>query len=253
LELHDVSVDYGHDQALVGASLRIDQGEFVGILGPNGAGKSTLLRAALGLVRPRTGSVKLFGKPLAAFDEWVRVAYVSQNASHVDGQFPATALEVVLLGRVARRGLFRWLGAEDHAMALEALKEVDAAHLADRRIGTLSGGERQRVLLAKALCGAPDLLFLDEPTTGVDPGARADFYQLLDHLNHDHDLTVVLVSHDTEALVHSAHRIVAVNRKIVYDDTSERFREQERIGDLYGLAITHGEGTRHGSNERRPA
>jgi zinc transport system ATP-binding protein len=251
LELRNVSVDYGAERALEAADLTVTRGEFVGIIGPNGGGKTTMLRASLGLVPAREGYVRLFGQPLGAFADWTRIGYVSQNASQVDPQFPATALEVALLGRVARRGPFRWLGAADRAKARHALEEVDAAHLADRLVGTMSGGERQRVLLAKALAGEPELLVMDEPTTGVDPKARADFYRLLDHLNHEHDLTILLVSHDTEAIVQSAHRIVAVNRRLVFDGSAQAFREAEAVQSVYAFHV-HGEpgAARHGGVRR---
>lgn len=228
VELRDISVSYGGEPALENATLVIPAGDFVGIVGPNGAGKTTLLRAMLGLVTPQSGDVTLYGAPLARFREWPRVGYVPQNASHVEARFPATALEVVLLGRVAGRGLFRWLSRADKEKARRAMEEVGVAHLADRLVGSLSGGQRQRVLLAKALAGDPDLLILDEPTTGVDPEARSNFYGLLDHLNHDHGLTIVLVSHDTEAIARSAHRIVSVNRRIVFDGSPARFVEVQR-------------------------
>jgi zinc transport system ATP-binding protein len=227
IEVRDLCVSYDRDElALDSASLTIDAGDFVGIVGPNGSGKTTLLNAILGVVRATYGTVRLYGTPPAKFRDWPRVGYVPQNASQIDARFPATALEVALLGRIARRGLCRWLNAGDREKARKAMGEVGVADLADRLIGNLSGGQRQRVLLAKALAGDPDLLILDEPTTGVDPESRASFYELLDHLNHDHGLTVVLVSHDTGAIAGSAHRIVAVNRRIMFDGPAGRFAEQ---------------------------
>lgn len=236
--LRGLCVDYGEQRALEDATLDIAPGEFVGIVGPNGAGKTTMLKAAVGLVRASRGEVALYGEPLARFRDWARVGYVPQNASHVDARFPATALEVARLGRVARRGLLRALTGEDRRKALAAMEEVGVADLADRMIGTLSGGQRQRVLLAKALAGDPDMLLLDEPTTGIDPDARASFYQLLDHLNHDHDMTIVLVSHDTEAIARSAHRIVAVNHRIVFDGPAASYLEHERELTA-GFRLTH--------------
>jgi zinc transport system ATP-binding protein len=228
IEVRDLCVSYGGDElALESASLTIEAGDFVGIVGPNGSGKTTLLNAILGIVRATHGTVHLYGSPLPRFCDWPRVGYVPQNASQIDARFPATALEVALLGRVARRGLGRWLSAADREKARKAMGEVGVADLAGRLIGNLSGGQRQRVLLAKALAGDPDLLILDEPTTGVDAESRASFYELLDHLNHDHGLTVVLVSHDTGAIAGSAHRIVAVNRRIMFDGPADRFAVQE--------------------------
>lgn len=241
LELDDVCVRYQDAQVLDHVRLKVEHGEFVGIVGPNGAGKSTLLKAALGLVPTSCGQARVFGKPVRRFHDFQRVGYVPQHAVHVDTRFPATAYEVVLLGRVGRRGLLRRLNADDRATAQHAMEEVGVRHLADRRIGTLSGGERQRVFLAKALAAEPEMLILDEPTTGVDPRAREGFYRLLDHLNHDHAMTIILVSHDTQALSLVVHRLVAVNHTIVFDGAPQDFEAKGGFGAAYDIHMHHNE------------
>ena len=239
LEWRDVCVRYDDVQVLDHVALRIDKGEFVGVVGPNGGGKSTLLKAGLGLVPTSCGEVRLFGEPSPRARDVARIAYVAQNAIHVDPRFPVTAFEVVLMGRTARRGLFRRLTQEDRDLAREAMREVGVEALADRLVGTLSGGERQRIFLAKALASQPEALILDEPTTGVDPAAREDFYRLLDHLNHHHGMTLVLVSHDLGAITLAAHRLVAVNRRIVYDGDPSRFHDSGGYGGAYGMKVHH--------------
>ena len=217
LELRDVCVDLRGDRVLSGVDLAIGAGERVGIAGPNGGGKTTLLRAILGLTPHCCGTIRFFGVPAQDFHERRRIGYVAQNAANVDPTFPATALEVVLMGRVAPRGLLRRLGAPDRALALEALREVGLEDLRDRPIGRMSGGQRQRVLLARALASQPDLLVLDEPTTGFDAQARDEFVALLLHLNEEHNITLLLVSHDHDILAHAASRLVVVDRRIVHD------------------------------------
>ena len=239
LSLRDVCVRYGDTQVLEHVDLEVARGEFVGIVGPNGAGKSTLLKAAMGILPISCGEVRLFGEPLTRAGGHPAVGYVPQNAIHVDARFPVTAFEVALMGRTARRGLFRRLTEEDRRLAREAMEEVGVEGLADRLVGTLSGGERQRVFLAKALASQPDVLVLDEPTTGVDPKAREQFYQLLDHLNHHHGMTLLLVSHDTQAITLAAHRLVAVNRRVVYDGDPARFEREGGFGGAYGMDIHH--------------
>lgn len=241
LDLEDVCVRYGEVQVLDHVRLAVKRGDFVGIVGPNGGGKSTLLKAALGLVPTTCGESRLFGTPVSRFRQFERVGYVPQHAVHVDPRFPATAFEVALLGRVGRRGVMRRLRDEDRAKTMHAMMEVGVEKLADRRIGQLSGGERQRVFLAKALAAEPEVLILDEPTTGVDPHARQEFYRLLDHLNHDHHLTTVLVSHDTQALAMVVHRLVAVNRAIVFDGAPADFEARGGFGAAYDLHMHHGE------------
>jgi len=237
----DVCVRYGGTHVLDHVALRVDPGDFVGIVGPNGGGKSTLLRAVLGLVPTTCGEVRLFGQPLSAFRDHERIAYVPQNVVHVDARFPVTAFEVALMGRTARRGLLRGFGGADRERARAAMREVGVEALADRPIGHLSGGERQRVFLAKALASEPEVLILDEPTTGVDASAREEFYRLLDRLNHERGMTLVLVSHDTQAIALTAHRLVAVNRAIVFDGTPQDFEASGGFGAAYDIHLHHGE------------
>ena len=241
LALSGATAVLGGHRVLDRIDLSISPGEFVGLVGPNGGGKTTLLRAALGLLPLSEGEARLFGTPVARFREHVRLGYVPQHVVHVDTGFPATAFEVALLGRVARRGLFRRYTSEDHEKTRNAMEEVGVGHLADRPIGTLSGGQRQRVFLAKALAADPELLILDEPTTGVDPEARESFYRLLDHLNHDHGMTIVLVSHDNQAVSLTAHRIVALNHRIVFDGPPDAFDAVGGLGAAYGMNIPHTE------------
>jgi zinc transport system ATP-binding protein len=217
LDLKDVCVNLGPDCILSDVNLTVKQGEVVGVAGPNGGGKTTLLRAVLGLTPTCCGTIRFFGKPLNGSAERRRIGYIAQNAAHIDLTFPASVKEVVMLGRVAPRGLLRRLNGEDRALAMEALQEVGMDGLANRQIGALSGGERQRVLLARALASRPDILFMDEPTTGFDPEARSEFVKLLRHLNEEHAITMLLVSHETDILSHAARRLVVVDRTIIHD------------------------------------
>lgn len=237
--IRDICVIYGGQSVIDHVSLDIHPGDFVGLVGPNGGGKTTLLRAMLGLAPLHCGEVRLFDTPVARFHDRERIAYVAQHVVHVDRRFPATAFEVVLLGRAARRGPFRRYTREDRQKALDAMAEVEVEHLADKMIGTLSGGQRQRVFLAQALASDPEFLILDEPTTGVDPKARSRFYQLLDHLNHDHHMTILLVSHDTQAITLSAHRLIAINRSVIYDGPAPEFEKAGGFGAAYDVHVHH--------------
>lgn len=216
LDVRDLCVDLGAERVLTDVTFRVEAGEFVGIAGPNGGGKSTLLRAILGLVPVASGEVRLFGTPLARFRGHARIGYVPQHAAHVDTSFPATAYEIVRLGTTSPRAPhLLWSAGQrgaQKARALAAMRSVGVEDLARRRIGALSGGQRQRVLLAKALANEPDLLLLDEPTTGIDPQSRDEFAHLLIDLNQHRGMTVILVSHDTDILHHAARRVLTIDR-----------------------------------------
>lgn len=216
LDVEALSVDLGGQRVLGDVTFSIGRGEFVGVSGPNGGGKSTLVRAALGLVPASAGAVRLFGRaPGPAVLR--RIGYVAQHAAHVEHAFPATAKEVVAMGLTATR-TWPWQrrAASGDAVA-EAMRATGVEDLARRRIGEMSGGQRQRVLLAKALVASPDLLVLDEPTTGVDADARDAFAHLLTDLNDSRAMTIVLVSHDADILNHAASRILVVDRTLVSD------------------------------------
>src|SRR2546426_4163766 len=151
---------------LRGIDLVVGRREILGIIGPNGGGKTTLLRLMLGLERPDAGAIELFGQPLDRFRAWTRIAYVGQHATHFDVNFPATVRELVLLGRVPRRGLLHRLTAEDHRVADWAIEHCGLKGDEPRRVSDLSGGEKQRGFIAKALAAQAGLLILDQPTAG---------------------------------------------------------------------------------------
>ena len=167
LELDDVSFAYrGGPPALEHVSLAVEQGAFLGIAGPNGGGKTTLLRLALGLERPTSGAVRVFGRSSGARGA-PRVAYVAQRAQLATGT-PVTVRETVETGRLAVRGAFGPLRAEDRRVVEQAIERVGLEDRAGAPLRTLSGGMQQRAFIARALAAEPALLALDEPTTGVD-------------------------------------------------------------------------------------
>lgn len=169
-------------------------GEWLAVMGANGSGKSTLVRAMLGLWPLTTGEVRLLGTPLDRFDAWSRIGFVPQRAGASSG-VPASVWEVVASGRLSRRHPLRPLSRADRRAISEAIDTVDLGPRARDGISTLSGGQQQRALIARALAGEPDVLFLDEPTAGVDLPHQQALADVLRGLS-DRGATVVLVAHE---------------------------------------------------------
>jgi zinc transport system ATP-binding protein len=233
IEVEDVSFVYGKNEVLRHISLTVPRGDYLGIVGPNGAGKTTLLKIIIGLLLPSSGRARIFGKEVSEFRAWEKIGYVPQKVTNFDVNFPATVGEVVLMGRYARRGLLKGVTAEDKAIVRRVLTEVGMESHIHRLIGDLSGGEQQRVFIARALATEPEIIFLDEPTIGVDPRAASEFYALLKRLNTDRGLTLVLVSHDIEMVVKEAKHVACIDRKLVCHTPAEDFLKENRLNSLF--------------------
>ena len=245
-ELDDVTFAFGDVLAVEDVTLRIEPGEFVGIVGPNGSGKSTLIRLMLGLVEPDRGRARLYGVPATRFRDGTRLGYVAQYAARTDRRIPVTVREVVEMGRFARAGIFP-LRAEDREAVADAMRQVGIADLADRRLTRLSGGQRQRAFVARALASEAEVLFLDEPTVGVDAGSRERFYDLLRDL-HDDGITIVLIEHDIGVVTSHATTVACINRRLYCHTSPEDFLEGDYLERAYGpdrTVLRHDHGHHH--------
>jgi zinc transport system ATP-binding protein len=217
VELEDVSFGYQPGQrVLENVALRIDPGEFVAVAGPNGGGKTTLVRIALGLERPSSGRVLLFGEPAHRFTRRKTLGYLAQR-SELGGDAPTTVRELVSAGRLAAGGLFGPLRRRDREIVSEAIERVGLLVVADAPLRTLSGGMQQRAFIAKALAGEPSLIVLDEPTTGVDVESQESLAALLDRLHSELGATILYVSHEFGAVERFVERLILVRRTIVFD------------------------------------
>ncbi len=200
VRMSQVSFSYGESTVLADVNLDVNQGETCMIVGENGAGKSTLLKVMLGALAPATGSSELFGVPASSFRDWRRVGYVPQRIAGTYERFPATVREVVAANRYAVRKGFPPRSENDNAAVEQALDVVGMGRFSKRLIGELSGGQMQRVFLARALVNRPDLLVLDEPTSGMDVEAVESFASLLCDITAAKERSVVVVTHDTRRL-----------------------------------------------------
>lgn len=213
LSLTGATVRLARRTVLTNASLTVAPGETVALLGPNGSGKSTLVKAALGLVPMTRGSVSFFGEH-ASHTPWERIGYVPQRNPAATG-IPTTAMEVVRAGVVSRR-LRRPASCAD---AMTALETVGIAALASRPVQEMSGGQQQRVLLARALVRNPDILLLDEPTTGIDVDTIASLVRTVRAMR-GAGTAVLVVLHETEAFTPILDRAVVLSHGRVIHDGS---------------------------------
>ena len=210
VNVSDVRVMFGETVALTGASFHLCKGEFVAVIGPNGAGKSTLLRAILGLV-PFTGEINF--SPTLGLTPLQRISYVPQQQS-LDWSFPVTVWDVVMMGRIRHIGWLRRAAPSDTAAVTDALKRAGVSDLRKRPIAALSGGQRQRVLLARMLARDCELIFLDEPFTGVDANTQDSILQLLERERMS-GKAILMVTHDLESGRAWCSHVLLVNRTVI--------------------------------------
>lgn len=235
LDVHDITVAYHRRPVLWNVDWTLHKPNLVGIVGPNGAGKSTLLKAILGLVPLVSGSVRLFGLPLANVRQ--RIAYVPQRES-VDWDFPVSVSDVVLMGTYGRLGWCRRPGAAEKDLARECLSQVGLADFADRQIGQLSGGQQQRTFLARALAQQADLYFLDEPFAGIDAASETAILNLLRRLR-DQGKTVCVVHHDLRAVPSYFDHVLMLNVRLLASGPVRDVFTEANLRRTYGgrLAI----------------
>lgn len=238
IEVKDVSFSFnGSENVLENITLAIHQGDYIGLVGPNGAGKTTLLKVMLNLLTPKNGTVKLFGQNTYDFKDWHKIGYVPQKLANFDVNFPASIYEVVLMGRYSNKKLFQKTTEADKESVRDALAKVDMWEYKDRLIGDLSGGQQQRIFIARALVNRPEVIFLDEPTTGVDKKTQDGFYALLQKLNKEFGLTLVLVSHDIERITKEVMHIACVNRTLTCHVSPAEYLSESESSNIAGKEV----------------
>ncbi len=234
VEVHDLTVAYHTQPVLWDVDVEFPSGKLTAIVGPNGSGKTTLLKSILGLVKPITGWVRVFGEPLAKRRSWV--GYVPQRES-VDWDFPTSALGVVMMGLYGRLGWIRRPGKAERAAALECLDRVGMADFADRQISQLSGGQQQRVFLARALAQDARLYLMDEPFVGVDAATEDAILRLLQELR-DRGRTVVAVHHDLQTVSRYFDHVVLLNMRLVAAGPVAEVFTPANLETTYGGRLT---------------
>ncbi len=234
-DVKNLSFSVRDQNILSNISLEIYPQEYIAIIGPNGGGKTTLIRILLGLDKPTSGDVKIFGKSIKDFKEWQKIGYVPQRATLVDANFPGTVQDVVEMGRTSQRGIFSKRSAKDIGSVEDAMHKMDVFRFKDKMVGTLSGGQRQRVMIARALASNPEILILDEPNTGVDMPSQKRFYALLRQLNEEQKITIVFITHDIGVIADDIARLFTINQKAIICNDPKKVMSCEDMSKLYGI------------------
>lgn len=243
LDIKDLWVAFHEKVVLEAVTFQVKRGELCGILGPNGSGKTTLLKTIMGVYKPLSGSIRIFGTRHKHLNRIIdKIGYVPQH-SHFDINFPIQVKEVVLLGRCHKIGLAKPATSDDWDHVYAALKMVDMQDHADNQFGRLSGGQQQRVLIARALTLEPKLLLLDEPTAALDVRAAENVYEWLHNMHSRLSLTSLLVSHDVGVISQYVTSIACLNRRLVAHGKPETVLSQDNLEEMYGcdaLFFHHG-------------
>ncbi len=225
VELNNISFEYSKDISVIdNVSFSIPEKQTTMLIGPNGSGKTTLLKIMIGLLQPTSGTIRVFGKkPKDVRNE---IGYVPQKL-YFDTTFPLSVIEFLSFSDNSSR-----------EKIMEALESVGATDLMSSRIGELSGGQLQRTLIARALLGAPKILFLDEPVSGIDIGGETDFYQLIKTIQDKHDITIIMVSHEVNVVSQIADQVICINKEMLCSGSPDTTLLPELIEQLYGKNVS---------------
>ena len=234
VRLANATVNYDDGEpALDDVSLEIRRGERIAIVGPNGAGKTTLLKVVAGIQDPTSGAADVYGHEASGH---ICIGYVPQR-SQVDWKFPVTVSDVVMMGRTAKMGLFRFPSKTDRRIVREMLEKVGMADLADRQIGELSGGQQQRVFIARALAQEAELLLMDEPLTGLDTPSQEAIFEILDALRPE-QMTVLVSTHDLHLAAERFDRLVLLRHQLLGFGAPAEVLTAENLQRAYGAEMT---------------
>ena len=234
VELREVTFGYAATPAVENINMHLHAGQFAGLLGPSGAGKTTILKLILGILSPSRGSVFIEGENLNGKPSRC-VAYVPQLET-IDWNFPVTVEQLVLMGHIRRMGLLPWASMETKRAVQNILERLGIADMAQRHIRDLSGGQQQRAFLARALIAEPDLLVLDEPTSGVDVRTQESILHLLADLNQS-GVTILMTTHDLNAAGAHLPWVFCVNRQMIACGPPDQVFTPEILNETYRADI----------------
>lgn len=222
-----LTVQYDDRVILDRLSFSIPAGSITAIIGPNGSGKTTLLKALLGLI-PYQGTVQILGE--SSYRMRSHIGYVPQRFTF-EKTFPITVHEFMSLALPKKK--------KQNEVAIAAqLREVAMHQTKNELLGTLSGGQVQRILIARSLLTEPKIVFLDEAAAGIDIKGERGFYDLLKHLNHDHNMTIVFISHEVDIVHRYATQVLCLNKKMICIGKPTQVLTDQTLKELYDVNIS---------------
>lgn len=237
INIDNLSVNLNGNEILKKINMSLEEKKFIGIVGPNGGGKTTLLRTILGLIKPSSGEIRIFGKRQKEILKTGNVFGYLPQTLKIRPHFPIRVKDVVMMGRYGKIGTLRWPKEEDKKKTLEYLAVMGIDELKNEPFGNLSGGQQQRASIARALAGEPKILILDEPNTGIDVIGQEDFYHLLNGLRKKIDLTIIMASHDIGTIPTYVDDIACLNHTIHYHGNPLGALNETILTSLYRKSV----------------
>lgn len=232
IEIRSLSVVIEDNTILEDINIKIEKGEIVAIVGPNGGGKTTLIRTVLGFIKPTSGEIYIDGMPPTQYLKTGKLGYLPQRANY-ERDFPVSALDVVMFGLINHK----IPKSEKIKIAKNYLQYTGMAGFENHPFGKLSGGQQQRVMIARALVSQPEILILDEPSTGIDVVAQENFYEFLKKINQESKITIIMVSHDIGVVANYVHKVAGLNRKLHFFGRPKDFFQSKSLESLYGTDV----------------
>ena len=239
LRLRELSVTRSGVKVVEKVSFDITKGEFVGLVGPNGGGKTTLLLTILGVLKPSSGSLLVYGHKPASSQNLGKVAWVPQTGANLPSNIHLTVRELIRLGTINRSNFLFITGKSRTGRVNKAIEMVGLEDIADVDVSRLSGGQLQRAVIGRALASESDFIVLDEPLVGVDRAAKNSILRLLDDLCHEHGKTILMVSHDLAAISQTTHRIIYLEGEVQFDGPSSRTPDLNELASIRGIQNPH--------------
>ena len=230
IKANNISVKIGKEDIIKNVNIHIHCGELTVIIGRNGAGKTTLLKAILGEIK-HTGEIQFLDiKNKQTLN--LNVGYVPQSLN-IEKDMPTTVYDL-FASLISNKPVWIKKDKKLYIKIKEHLKAFKVENLIDKGIGNLSGGELQRVLLAIATLPIPNLLILDEPVSGIDRNGIKIFFEIVSKLKKQHDMSIILVSHDLELVKKYADKVILLDKTIKYEGTPEEVFNSKEYKEIFG-------------------